>query len=96
MSEEKKEKQEITGTRPCDGLRVDLKRCMLLVGQNLDLYFYIESSVFMSNILIFIERVHWKVHSHMIAFISLLDIVEFILKCCWNLLLTKQGYICIH
>ena len=37
MSEEKKEKQEITGTRPCDGLRVDLKRCMLLVGQNLDL-----------------------------------------------------------
>ena len=40
MSEEKKEKQEITGTRPCDGLRVDLKRCMLLVGQNLDLYIH--------------------------------------------------------
>ena len=40
MSEEKKEKQEITGTRPCDGLRVDLKRCMLLVGQNLDSYIH--------------------------------------------------------
>ena len=26
MSEEK---AEITGTRPCDGLRVDLKRCLL-------------------------------------------------------------------
>ena len=23
------EKAEITGTRPCDGLRVDLKRCLL-------------------------------------------------------------------
>ena len=28
MSEEK---QEITGKRPCDGLRVDLKRCLLQV-----------------------------------------------------------------
>ncbi len=30
MSE--KQKQEITGKRPCDGLRVDLKRCLLQVG----------------------------------------------------------------
>ena len=34
MSEEK---QEITGTRPCDGLRVDLKRCLLLVIQQIDI-----------------------------------------------------------
>ena len=29
VSEMSEEKGEISGTRPCDGLRVDLKRCLL-------------------------------------------------------------------